>query len=119
MAFVATDAFKNVGLNAMAGDGLYLSLHSAAPSTTGLNEISGGSPAYARKAASWASASAGAVAISGSLAFDVPASTVAYVGVWTAVSGGTFRGYWPVTAAVFSGQGTYTLTAATLSLTTV
>jgi hypothetical protein len=43
-------------------------------------------------------------------AFDVPAgSTVAEVGYWSAVSGGTFYGSRAVTSESFTGQGTYTI----------
>lgn len=72
--------------------GLYCSVHTAY-SSTGANEVSGGSPAYARKAATFAAASAAARASSNSPIFDIPASTtVRYIGLWTAVTGGTFLG---------------------------
>lgn len=125
MSFVGTDAFKNIGLNAMVAGTTppsaagYLSLHTGAPGTNGANEMTGGSPAYARKAATWASAASGSVALSGSVTFDVPASTVQYVGLWSASGGGTFKGYWPVTNVTFTGQGTYLLSAASLTMTTI
>jgi len=51
----------------------YVSLHTADPGTTGANEATGGSPAYARKLSTW-TASAGVV--SGTqVTVDVPAGT--------------------------------------------
>lgn len=71
----------------------YASLHSAY-STTGTNELTGGGPAYARQAVTWNAASAEAkTAASVAGAFNVPAgSTVAFIGHWSVVSGGTFAG---------------------------
>lgn len=75
----------------------HASLHSAFPGTTGANEISGGSPAYARQAVTFAAAAAKARAQTGSASFDVPAgTTVRWVGFWTAATGGSFRSYHPV-----------------------
>jgi hypothetical protein len=88
------DPVKNAGLDAMVAIISHLSLHSAY-SITGANELTGGSPAYARKAAGWSAAAAGNVSIAAGLTFDVPASTVAFIGGWSAISGGTFRGMWP------------------------
>lgn len=72
----------------------FLSLHTAY-STTGTNEVTGGSPAYARKAAAWSAASAGSKALSSSVVFDVPATTVRWVGMQSLVTGGTFFGMVP------------------------
>lgn len=97
MPFV--DAAKNAMLDAIdeaaAGIGAkYVSLHSAY-SASGASELTGGSPAYARKAATWNAAASGSKALSGNLAFDVAAgATVAFVGLWDAVSAGNFLGMW-------------------------
>lgn len=104
---------KNVMLDELATVAVYASLHSGDPSTTGANEISGGSPAYARKAITWNSAAAGSLDSSNAPVFNVPTGvTVAYVGFWSAVTAGTFYGYADVTDKVFTSQGTYTLTDA-------
>lgn len=60
-------------------------------------EATGGSPAYARQAVTWAAASSGTKANSGSLTFDVPAGTFAYFGLFNASTGNSsnFRGYIP------------------------
>lgn len=74
----------------------YASLHSAY-SATGTNELTGGSPSYARQAVTW-SAAAGSSKASASVAgaFNVPAAgTVAFVGLWSAVTSGTFAGMGP------------------------
>ena len=77
----------------LAGLVSHLGLHSGFPPTTG-NEATGGAPAYARKAATWAAAAADCRALSAAVLFDVPAGfTVRCVGMWSASSGGTLRGY--------------------------
>lgn len=117
MAIVA--AGKDLMLDALAGRAVYVSLHSADPSTRGANELSGGSPAYARQAITWGSASSGTLTSSDRPEFDVPASTsVVYVGLWSAETDGTFYGTGLASAREdFGGQGTYTLDSATVRLT--
>lgn len=91
---------NDTGRNAMLTGGLgnavtHLSLHTADPGTTGANEATGGSPAYARKGVSWAAASGGQRASSNSQTFDVPAGSYPYVGFWDALTAGNFYGYAP------------------------
>ena len=108
---------KNAMLNALGALATYVSLHSGDPGENGANEISGGSPAYARKTNAWNAASGGSMDNSSTPVFDVPAATtVSYVGFWSALSGGVFYGAANVTDEVFAGQGTYTLTDADLDL---
>ena len=116
--------FENACLNTMRNVAhaaiaqTYASLHTADPSTTGANEVTGGSPAYARKAVNFNAASAGSMGSSNAPVFDVPAgTTVAYVGYWDASTSGNFIGAAAVTSEVFASQGTYTLTSSTLDLT--
>lgn len=79
-------AAKNLMLNSLPVN--QVSLHSDY-STIGGNEITGGVPAYARRAAILTAASAGVRALIGvPYIFDVPASTVAWVGLWS-----TFLGF--------------------------
>lgn len=112
-----TNNAKNAMLDHLASLAVFVSLHSGDPSTTGANEISGGSPAYARKAITWNSASSGNLDSSNAPVFDVPSgTTVAWVGFWSASSGGTFYGSSDVTDEVFGAQGTYTLSDADLDL---
>lgn len=89
MAF--TSAALNAGADAIAALAGYVSLHTADPTTVGDNEVSGGSPAYARKAVTWGAASAGDK-VGSQVTFDVPAGTFTHAGYWTASTGGTFLG---------------------------
>jgi len=108
---------KNAMLNALAALAVFVSLHDNDPGDNGANEISGGSPAYARKAITWNAASGGSIDDSNVPVFDVAAGkTVKYVGFWSAVSGGTFYGAAAVTNETFGAQGTYTLTDADIDL---
>ena len=115
-------AGKNLMLDALRGTNptvaiAFASLHTSSPGDDGANEVTGGSPAYVRKAITMAAPSAGAIAASTQPVFDVPASTtVTHVGFWSAVSGGTFLGSADVTDETFASQGTYTLTSAVLDL---
>lgn len=109
---------KNSMLDHMASLVGFVSLHSADPGTTGANEISGGTPAYARKAVSWAAAAASSVASSADLLFDVPGGStqIGYVGYWTAATGGTYRGSRPLdTPQTYVTQGTYRVAAGALT----
>ena len=108
---------KNAMLDALGALAVFVSLHSADPGESGTNEISGGSPAYIRKAITWNAAAAGSMDDSNVPVFDVGAgTTVLYVGFWSAVTVGIFYGAALVTQEVFGGQGTYTLTDADLDL---
>lgn len=83
-----TVAAKNTMLNALTID--QASLHTAFPGLTGASEVTGGAPAYARKAATFAAAAGGSRALSAAVTFDVPATTVRWFGFW---SSGTYVGY--------------------------
>lgn len=84
-----TDATANSMLDSQTLNSC--SLHTAY-SATGANEVTGGTPAYARKAITVAAASARARAASTAPVFDVPAATtVAWVGLWDS-GGPTFKG---------------------------
>lgn len=86
----ALDESGGAGVGATHG-----SLHTAY-SSTGANEVTGGSPAYARKAATWAAAAGRSKATSASMVFDVPAATtVRWVGFYDAVTAGNFLGMVP------------------------
>ncbi len=89
-------------------------LFTADPGTTGTvtGEVSGGSPAFARKAMSWGAAAASA--ITGAPVFDVPSgTTVTFFGVAVTVTLATadLRDRVAVTSQTFASQGTYTVTA--------
>lgn len=83
---------KNSMLDAL--DIASLSLHSAY-SATGANEATGGSPAYARLAATFAPAGAGTKSLLGApYTFNLPIGTVAWVGLWDGSS--VFQGMLPI-----------------------
>lgn len=94
---------------------LYASLHTAY-SATGANEVTGGSPAYARKVLAWAGASGGGKNLSGNAVFDVPGggTIVSWVGYWDALTLGNFQG---MAAAGSAAPLAYTAVAATDVLT--
>lgn len=102
-------ASRNALLNHLASLVTYVSLHTGAPGDSGANELSGGSPSYARKAITWNTASGGTLDSSNAPVFDVPASTINNVGMWTAITAGTFHGSGALTPETFGAQGTYTL----------
>jgi hypothetical protein len=114
VAFYDTRA-KNLMLDQLATVGLRLALHTGDPGAadTASNEVTGGSPAYARKAVSWNAASGGQITVATDVVFDVPASTtVTWISVWN--TAGTNRyGKKQVGAEAFGAQGTYTVKATT------
>jgi hypothetical protein len=105
------NAGKHVMLDALGTAAAYASLHTADPSTGGTSEVTGGTPAYARKAITWAAASAGSKASSAGIVFDVPAATsITHMGYWSALVAGTFLGSRPLDVTqIFATQGTYTV----------
>lgn len=103
---------KNVMLDGLAVVCLRAALHTGDPggANSASNEVTGGSPAYARKAITWAAASGGTMDETTSPVFDVPAgTTVSWVSFWN--TAGTVRYLKKdVTDEAFGAQGTYTLT---------
>ena len=109
-------AAKNTMLDSLTVD--RLSLHNGDPGASGTaNELSGGSPAYARQTCVFNAASGGERLLNANVTFDVPADTVAYVGFWD-YNGGSyvFHGSDPVTNETFGAQGQYIVTATTTKL---
>lgn len=89
------NATHQAAADAVKALGAYISAHTAAASTTGANEASGGS--YARKQTTWTSGSTGTVSGS-TVNISVAAGTYVEAGIWSAVSSGTFVG-----SAAFTG----------------
>lgn len=102
MAFVTAEI--NVAVDAVAARAGHLSLHTASPGTTGTNEVTGGS--YARVPLTWPAASSGD-ATATQATVEVPAGTTpTHFGLWSAGSGGTFRGGNALsTTETFTGAG--------------
>lgn len=80
----------------------YVGIHQLADPGTGLTatgtEATGGSPAYARLAATWGAASAGQKTNTNTFTFDVPAGTYGFFSLWNASSGNSgtqYLGYIP------------------------
>ena len=70
---------------------VYISLHTADPGTTGASECTGGSYARQNATSAFAAASGKAIDSNADLSFaGMPATTVTHVGVWDAVTTGTF-----------------------------
>src|SRR5690242_17828282 len=103
---VQTNTQKNTLATAYGGAATFGALYTTAPGASAGTEVTGGSPAYARKALSWGAASNGV--ITATATFDVPAgTTVVGAGVHTAVTAGTYLDGGTVTSQAFSSQGTY------------
>lgn len=89
----------------------HVSLHTADPGTTGASEATGGSPAYARRAVTFADPEVDGTATTAEVTFDVPAGTYTHFGAWSAATAGTFRGGNALAASqTFSSQGQLKLT---------
>ena len=111
-------AALNFMLTALGTEVDFLSLHTDAVGSGNINEVSGGSPAYARKGITWNTAAGGALDSSNTQAFDVPSgTTIRRVGFQNAVTAGTFYGDAEITDEVYGAQGTYTITDADITLT--
>lgn len=100
------DVVKNAALDAMDETGgavsvTHIAIWTLTDPGTGTNatgtEATGGTPAYARQAVTWAAASGGTKSNSGTMTFDVPAGTYGFFGLFNALTGNTsnYRGYIP------------------------
>lgn len=98
-------ASKNVMLDAVGAVAVFASVHDAPPGDSGASEISGGTPAYARKPISWDAAASGKKNKDASdPIFDIPAGTdVQFIGLWSAVTAGTFYGWMPISGGDVAG----------------
>lgn len=110
---------RNAALTDFAARALFVSGHTADPGDTGTSEISGGSPAAARKSVTWNAPANGTMTASNQPVLDVPglgAGSLTHLGYWTALIGGTFLGSRPLdTPQPFPTQGTYTASGITES----
>lgn len=109
----------NLMLDALAAAITHVSLHSGAVGSGSGNEVTGGSPAYARQAVAWGSAASGNIDMTGTEVFDVPAAqTITRVGFFGHLTNATpFYGDADITDETFGAQGTYTLDDADITLT--
>lgn len=112
---ILTASGRNTAVNSVTGAYAYVSLHTGSPGSSGASEVSGGG--YARKAVTWGAASAGVATQTGSVTFDVPASTtVTHIGVWSSATGGTFGGFHDITDETFGAAGTGTVSGLTVEI---
>src|SRR4051794_39080506 len=106
---IQTTTEKNNLATAYGGNAAFGAVYTTAPGASAGTEPSGGSPAYARKPLSWGAPANGVV--TATAVFDIPAgTTVAGVGVHTALTAGTYLDGGAVTSQAFATQGTYTAT---------
>lgn len=108
---IQTSTQKNTLATAYGTAATYGALFTAVTLPSTVTEVTGGSPAYARKALTWSAPSAGV--ITASATFDVPACTVVGTGVYTAVTAGTYLDGNTVTNVTFATQDTVTVTFTT------
>lgn len=123
MTAVITNACKNAMLDSAVAGALnttpHLSLHTGFPPAGG-NELTGGSPPYARQPIVWQAAGAvtqGVRDITGTETFDVPAATtVRAVALYDALTVGTQKAWSPAGA---SARRSFTVTAAGVTANTI
>ncbi len=113
------DTAKNAMLDHLASLITHAGLHTDVVGSGSGGEVTGGSPAYARKAITWSAAAAGVLAKNATdPVFDIPAgTTVRRLGFWGALTTGTFYGDAELVDEVYAGQGTYTLDTASITAT--
>lgn len=111
-----TDAALDVMANALKSAATHASLHSANPGTTGANAT-----AAARQPIAWdGPTNGGDLSLTGTETFTGGAANgaVTYVGLWSALTGGTFYGGFALTGdQTFNAAGEYTLTEVNLTAT--
>lgn len=84
----------------------FVSLHTADPGNTGAGEVSGG--AYARQSATFTQSGNNPTIAANNAVVQYPVATaawgtVAFFGIWSAATAGTFYGGWPVEVAKVIG----------------
>ena len=92
-----TTTATNAALDAAVPNG-YGGAHTAYPGDAGSSEVTGGSPAYARLAASWDAAATKAKALTAAVTgFNIPAGTIVkWWAAWSTVTAGTCKAAAPV-----------------------
>jgi hypothetical protein len=109
---LSTAISKNNGASGVIAPMAYLALFTTVPAGAAGTEVTGGTPAYARRAITWSAPVNGVSTGTIATPFDVPAGvTVRGAGVMSAATGGTYLEGGAVTEQVFATQGTYNLTA--------
>lgn len=88
--------------------GVYLSMHTADPTTTGANEATGGG--YVRKATTWVLGASDGIATGSQVTFDLAAGTYTHVGFQSAATAGTFLDKATMTSTTLGAVGQILIT---------
>lgn len=107
---IAVPATKEALASAYTALGSWISFHTGDPGTTGANEATGGSPAYARKQTTWTGGASDGASAGSAVTADLPAGTYAWIGLWSSSSGGTFIDKSAIPSTVLAAQGQITVT---------
>lgn len=103
---MATPALNEEHVLLFIGKAAYASLHSGNPGTTGATEIT----TVPRQPLVWTAGDVDGQASAAPVTFNVPGGVdVAYIGIWSAASGGTFLDSRPCVLS-FVTPGSYTMT---------
>ncbi|MDT8434707.1 MAG: hypothetical protein RQ731_08135 [Anaerosomatales bacterium] len=113
MGVYTTDG-KDTGVTAIKNAATHAALYNTAGS-----ELTGGTPAYARKAITWGTVASGAVALTGTpVSFDVPAGADVKTIRYCDAAGTTIYGMETLaTAESYASQGVFELTAGSMTIT--
>lgn len=106
------DTILNIGNAAMQAAMTHMAIHTAQPNTVGSNPA-----ASARQAITWVTAANGDIIATVDLAFTggTASGPATHVGFWSALTGGTFYGWLPLTGdQTFNAAGEYTVTGVTV-----
>jgi len=104
---------KNTMLTALGVT--HVSAHTGDPGETGINEVTGGS--YGRQSVTFTTASAGNLDSSNVPTIPIPeATTVSFLGYWSAATAGTFLGYTDIADEAFTSAGTLAVSDLDLDL---
>ena len=107
---IQTNAQKETLAVAYGNAATYGAVYTTAPGASAGTEPSGGSPAYARKALTWAAGGSDGI-VTATATFDIPAgATIVGVGVHDALTAGNYLDGATVTSQAFASQGTYAVT---------
>lgn len=106
---------RNLMLDVLATAVTHLSMHHGDPGGTGANEVG------TRVAVSWGTSSAGSKALAGTpINFTVPTlggdTMLNFIGMWNALTTGTWRGTFDIVDEPFPNGGTYQLTSGSVTL---
>lgn len=107
---IAVNATKESLATQYTSLGAYISLHTSDPGSTGANEATGGTPAYARKQTTWTAGGSDGISTGSEVTIDVPAGTYTHAGLWSAVTAGTFIDKVAISSTTLGGQGTIKVT---------